>query len=397
MTMATRVVVIGEGGGSRQAVCAALAAERGLEVVAEAGAGDVAGGALGGIVRAVDAEVVVLDAAAVADARTLDALVLEISWRPPVVVLIEGLDDAGIVALVEAGARGFIRRGVPGLGRAVRAVARGEVVVDAELSGHLMPLLLRVNAQRLEATAALELARESLSTQVQELLETNAALELARESLSVQMGELLTTYRETVRALASAVELRDEYTGGHIERVADYALAIARELDPSLTSDPAVLGYMLHDIGKLALPDAVLFNAGPLTEEQFEVVKTHTVAGSRLVEGIPFLRPALQIVRNHHERWDGAGYPDRLAAEEIPPIVRVFTIADALDAITTDRPYQAARPLDFALEEIGSKAGSQFDPDAVAAFGVVAETDATFSALRHGTVPGRDFGSVATS
>lgn len=374
-----RVLVVGGDLQLRRALCEKLAAAKGVEVAGEVGDG----ADLRGAVQRAGANVVV-DAAFEAGTPEFDP-----TFPASVVVIVGDDDDAARIAqMVEAGAQAFVRRGARDLAESVRRVARGNVAVDPELGLRLLPALLQVNARRLESTAALELARESLTVQVQELLETTAALELARESLSAQFGELLTTYRETVKALASAVELRDEYTGGHIERVAEYSLAIAGELDPALTDDPAVLGYMLHDIGKLALPDAVLFNAGPLSAEQFEVVKRHTIEGARLVEGVPFLQPALQIVRNHHERWEGGGYPDGLAGAEIPPIVRVFSISDALDAITTERPYQAARPLDFAVEEIGAKAGSQFDPDAVAAFRAVVETAPAFSLLRQGIVPG---------
>lgn len=363
----------------RERVCEDLASSRALEVVASVA--DTRGlrpriGRRREQVTVVDGEL------AAREPPLVDAL------AGPVVAVINGADDRGVARLVEAGVRGFVRCGAPDLEAAVCRVAAGGIAVDPELATRLLPVLVRVNARRLEATAALELARESLTVQVQELVETNTALELARESLDEQLSELLVTYRETVRALAGAVELRDEYTGGHIERVAAYARAVAGALDPVLTGEPAVLGYMLHDIGKLALPDAVLFNTGPLSADQFEVVKRHTVEGARLVEGIPFLRPALQIVRNHHERWDGAGYPDGLAGTEIPKVVRVFTLADALDAITTDRPYQGARSLDFALDEFDAKAGSQFDPDVVAVFRSIVETDPAFSSLRDGIAPG---------
>lgn len=363
----------------RQRVCEELASSRDLEVV---GAVSDTGG-LRPTTGHHRAQVVVVDGD-----LALQESPFEGALAGAVVAVIDGAGDQGVARLVEAGVRGFVRSGRADLEAAVRRVASGGVAVDAELATRLLPVLVGVNARRLEAAAALELARESLTAQVQELVEANTALELARESLDEQLSELLTTYRETVKALAGAVELRDEYTGGHIERVAAYARALAGAVDPVLTGEPAVLGYMLHDIGKLTLPDAVLFNTGPLSADQFEVVKRHTVEGARLVEGIPFLRPALQIVRNHHERWDGAGYPDGLAGMEIPKVVRVFALADALDAITTDRPYQRARSLDFARDEFEVKAGSQFDPEVVAAFRSIVDMDPAFSLLRDGVVPG---------
>lgn len=307
---------------------------------------------------------------------------------PRAVVWIDDAGDEDLTRLIDAGVRGFVRRASPDLASVVRAVGRGGVAVGVGLAERLAPLLLRSNIRRIEAGASLELAREAFVVQIQELRESRASLEMARESLVTQLDELLETYRETVHALAAAVELRDEYTGGHIERVAAYARAVARELDPALADDPSVFGYMLHDVGKLALPDELLFNTGTLTREQFEVVKTHTVEGAGLVEGIPFLRPAVQIVRNHHERWDGRGYPDGLAREGIPPVVQVFTLADSLDAITTDRPYRAASSLEYAVEEITKKSGSQFAPDAVQAFLAVLNVAPAFAVLREGEVPG---------
>lgn len=373
-----RVVIVG-GARFRHGVRARLTPPSRFEVAREVE--DM--GALASGPARVGVDVVIVDAAHVVDHGDPRGPPMP----APVVAVVDG-EDATLARMVEWGARGFVSSDGAAVARVVRETARGGSVVDPRLGPRLLSILLQMNAERLDASVALELARESLTVQVRELLETNTILELARESHAAQLGELLETYRETVGALASAVELRDEYTGGHIERVAQYALAMAGELHPSLTDEPAVFGYMLHDIGKLAIPDAVLFNTGPLTDEQFELVKTHAVEGARLVEGIPFLRPALQIVRNHHERWDGAGYPDRLAGPEIPTVVRVFTLADALDAITTDRPYQAARSLDFAVEEIRAKAGTQFAPEVAAVFDAVVESDAAFDLLRRGLVPG---------
>lgn len=377
--MSVTAVVADAGKALRERLCTALVADGTVDIVAEVARCD----ELRDVIHRTVPAVVVIEGEMALDAVTL----VPAPWTgrdTQVLALIDDVGEQDIVALIEGGVRGLVRRTSSDLVRATLAVATGEVAVDPVLGSRLMPVLLQVNADRLAASAALELARESLSAQIGELLEANASLAMARESLAGHLGEMLDTYRETVRTLATAVELRDPYTGGHIERVAAYALALSRAVEPVQDDDPSVLGYMLHDVGKLSLPDDVLFNTGPLTSAQFDVVKTHTVTGSRLVEGIPFLRPALHIVRNHHERWDGKGYPDGLAGEEIPLIVRVFTVVDALDAITTDRPYQAARSLDFALSEITTKAGTQFDPVVASAFSEVVATDPAFEVLRQG-------------
>jgi ribonuclease P protein subunit RPR2 len=197
-------------------------------------------------------------------------------------------------------------------------------------------------------------------------------------------------YRATVEALTNAVELRDEYTGGHVRRVCDYSLALARLVAPALSEEPFVFGYMLHDIGKLAIPDAVLLKPGSLTEAEYELVKTHTTLGAGYIARIPFLLPALAVVRSHHERWDGGGYPDGLEGDAIPLIARIFTVADSLDAMTTDRPYRVAKSLEEALAEFDRCAASQFDPAMVRALRWVVEQDRAFSMLRAGVVPGRD-------
>jgi ribonuclease P protein subunit RPR2 len=172
--------------------------------------------------------------------------------------------------------------------------------------------------------------------------------------------------------------------------VCDYSLAIARLVAPGLCEEPFVYGYLLHDVGKLAIPDAVLLKPGALTDEEYELIKSHTTLGAQYIEKIPFLTPALAVVRSHHERWDGNGYPDGLAGLDIPLIARIFTVADSLDAMTTDRPYRAGRPLEAALEEFDRCTSTQFDPEMVCALRWVVQRDDAFALLRNGVVPGRE-------
>jgi len=180
--------------------------------------------------------------------------------------------------------------------------------------------------------------------------------------------ELRRSYMATVRALSNAVEARDAYTGKHAERVAAYGLVIARKFAPELEITPELeFGYLLHDVGKVAIPDAILYKPSSLDDDERALMSRHPVIGAEIVQGIEFLTEAAEVVRSHHERWDGTGYPDGLAGEEIPLAARVFALADALDAITSDRPYRAATSLADARARLRG-AGGQFDPAVIEAF-----------------------------
>jgi ribonuclease P protein subunit RPR2 len=177
------------------------------------------------------------------------------------------------------------------------------------------------------------------------------------------------SYVAAVRALTNAVEARDAYTGKHAERVAAYGLALAELMDERLTADPELeFGFLLHDVGKVAVPDAILHKPAPLNSKERGVIRRHPVIGAQIVSHIDFLdNSAGQVVRHHHERWDGLGYPDGLLGDQIPLAARVFAVADTLDAITTQRPYRPAATFDFAREVIEQGRETQFDPLAVEA------------------------------
>ncbi len=178
--------------------------------------------------------------------------------------------------------------------------------------------------------------------------------------------EVTASYVATVRALTNAVEARDAYTGKHAERVAAYGLELAKRIDPGLAANQQVeFGFLLHDVGKVAIPDGILHKPEPLADEEQILMRRHVIIGFEILAGIEFLGEAAQIVRSHHERWDGAGYPDGLAGEDIPLAARVFSVADSLDAITTDRPYRQGVSLAKARVEIASESGTQFDPAVV--------------------------------
>lgn len=170
------------------------------------------------------------------------------------------------------------------------------------------------------------------------------------------------------RALASALELKDSYTGGHAERVTTLAVRLARAaLHPqALPSEALEAGFLLHDVGKIGIPESILNKPAGLTDTERRVLNTHPILGERIIAPLGFPDVVRDVVRHHHERWDGAGYPDGLKGEEIPAAARIFAIADVIDAMTSIRPYR--KPVAFmdALDEIERQAGSHFDPDLAA-------------------------------
>jgi HD-GYP domain-containing protein (c-di-GMP phosphodiesterase class II) len=218
-----------------------------------------------------------------------------------------------------------------------------------------------------DLVARLEEKERQLERYAADLRETFKA-ERARSA------ELRASYMATVRALANAVEARDAYTGHHAERVAAYGLELARASGLEIADDPQTeFGFLLHDVGKVAVPDAILFKPAPLTDEERVLMERHPVIGWEILRDIDFLGDAKLVVRHHHERWDGRGYPDSLAGEDIPPAARVFAVADTLDALTTDRPYRPAGSFAEAREIIRAGSGRQFCPSSVEALDAVSD------------------------
>lgn len=198
----------------------------------------------------------------------------------------------------------------------------------------------------------------------------NEALEQRARELHDALQQLEASYDATLRALTSALDLRDRETAGHSERVTAYTLELARAVG---ITDPAELsrirrGAWLHDIGKIGVPDAILHKPGPLDDAERERMRLHPELGFRILQGVPFLRDATDIVLYHHERWDGSGYPRGLRGAEIPLPARLFAVADTLDAITSDRPYRRAQSFERARTIIQEGSGTQFDPEVVRAF-----------------------------
>ena len=194
-----------------------------------------------------------------------------------------------------------------------------------------------------------------------------------RRLLEIERGHqerLQRMYRQTMAALAGALESKDIGTATHSQRAQSYAVELALAIEPALLHDPSVeYGFLLHDVGKIGIPDHVLQKRGPLDPTEQRLMRTHTVLGEQLLGDVDLLHgDGLKVVRWHHERWDGQGYPDGLAGREIPLAARIFALADALDAMTTARPYRQARSWQEAALEIRSERGHQFDPDVVDAF-----------------------------
>ena len=227
-----------------------------------------------------------------------------------------------------------------------------------------------VNVDELLIAAERALERRQLlieRRQYQAMLESR--VEQATHHLAAAYRELESTYRTTLEALGSALDTRDVGTESHSRRVHGYALATAREYGmPEADLADLAHGVLLHDIGKIGIPDAILLKPGPLTAEEWAIMRTHPEIGRRLIEKIPFLRGAVPIVYCHHEKWDGSGYPCGLRAGEIPVGARIFAVVDAFDAMTFDRPYSMAIPFDAAKSELKRCAGAHFDPAVVEAF-----------------------------
>jgi putative nucleotidyltransferase with HDIG domain len=175
-------------------------------------------------------------------------------------------------------------------------------------------------------------------------------------------------YLETIAALANSIDSKDSYTRGHSQRVGELSMAIGRELGlPQSELRRLLYGGILHDIGKIGAPERILLKQSRLSDEEMVVMRRHPEIGASIVGPVAFLAPVLPAVRNHHERWDGTGYPDKLKGEQIPMMARIVNVADTWDACTSTRPYQSAMPYEGAMAVLRGLSGSQCDPAVVVA------------------------------
>jgi ribonuclease P protein subunit RPR2 len=188
--------------------------------------------------------------------------------------------------------------------------------------------------------------------------------EVVRPALDQAHGRV----RAVVESLALAVEAKDSVTSRHLRSVTRLAVQLASQIDPEIAeSDEFRYGCLLHDVGKIGVPERILGKPAPLTEDEWVVMRSHPDTGARVVEPLGLPQTVVDIVRHHHERWDGLGYPDGLAGEEIPLAARIFAVCDALDAMTSERPYRDPLPHSIAYARVRREGGGQFDPAVIAA------------------------------
>jgi HD-GYP domain-containing protein (c-di-GMP phosphodiesterase class II) len=201
------------------------------------------------------------------------------------------------------------------------------------------------------------------------LREAHNHLAKANEELRETVDALERSYSATLSAFSGMLDARDSETEGHSQRVVTYALAIGRAMQLDAQELAALeVGALLHDIGKVGVSDAILRKNGPLNDAEWMEMRRHPEIGHQLTSGIPFLHTASPVVRHHHERWDGKGYPDRLRGEDIPLVARIFAVADSFDAMISDRPYRRGLSYEQAIEELQRVAGVQFDPLVIETF-----------------------------
>lgn len=264
-------------------------------------------------------------------------LILENSPSSKVIAWTNAAEPSAVTDMVAAGACGYLLKAASAeeLLQNLRWAARGESVLSREIT----------------STVLTELSRLYLDA-------------------SERAEELRRSYLSTIDSLATALETKDDQTGNHARRVRDYASMLAEKYDSSLIKEESlVFGFLLHDVGKIGIPEQILLKPGPLSPQEWVIMRRHPEMGARILESISFLQgEAMGVVLSHHERWDGGGYPHGISGVSIPVGARLFAVADAFDAMTQDRPYRNAIPVDAALEEILRNSGTQFDPDVVEVF-----------------------------
>jgi len=254
------------------------------------------------------------------------------------IVAISGSEEAGRTAQ-DAGAEAFLRKPFSPL----------------ELIALVTPLIRQVDPELVDS-----------HHEVVDVTDLNRLIEIGR-----RQHQLLTeAYGQTVAVLASALESRDFGTSRHSRRVTSYATRLTLEVAPALLDDPSLeWGFLLHDVGKIGIPDGILLKSGRLTASERRRMEEHAQLGEQLLAHVPLLnQEGARVIRSHHERWDGHGYPDRLSEQSIPLGARIFALVDSLDAMTDQRPYRVPVGWDAAAEEIRRCRGSHFDPDVVDGF-----------------------------
>jgi putative two-component system response regulator len=258
------------------------------------------------------------------------------------IVMLTGLDDPAVAdEALAIGADGYLVKPVGG--------NEARIIVSTSLRRRELELARRHYVEELES----------------KIVNRTAALRDAMAQLELREANVRDAERDAVDRLVTALTIRSEETGAHIRRVGRFASLLARRAGVRLWSDDEIcLAAMLHDVGKIGIPDSILLKPGPLDPDEREIIKRHSMLGNRmLADGhSPVLILGAQIALSHHERWDGTGYPHGLAADDIPIAGRIVAIGDVFDALTSNRVYRSALPVPDAIEEMRGEAGGQFDP-----------------------------------
>lgn len=324
---------------------------------------------------------------------------LELLEKEPVEIIVSdqrmpGLSGVELLARVRERWPEMLRMMLTGytdMGVAVGAINQGEVyrLVTKPWNDEELRVTIRQALDTVRMRCEIERLNEITREQNQALQEMNAALQNMNRTLETKVQartkevkekhrELRLAYVSTIGALAESIDAKDQYTRGHSERVSVYATRIARELGcPNVFIEQIYLAGLLHDIGKIGVPDAIISKPGPLTPEEYDQMKKHPGIGARILESVSFLRDIVPCVRHHHEWYDGSsqGYPDRLKGEHIPLGSRVILVADTIEAMTSDRPYRTALSLDAVIKEIELYRWTQFDPVVADAFQALIERE----------------------
>ena len=303
-----------------------------------------------------------------------DAAALVRFWRPAVVVLdvgLPGVDGLSFSRELERDPTFGSPTVILLTGAETTAEQARRAGADALLRKPFSPLDLVTLVERLTGDGGPgAVPTEPEPVEGEQLLAYARDLARLLQTERRQRRLLQLAYRQTATVLGDALEARNPLTGRHALRVHRYALTLTQTVEPRLLDDPSLeYGYLLHDVGKIGVPDHILDKPGPLDPEELRIMRRHPLIGAQLLEPIALLQgEGLRVIRSHHERWDGGGYPDGLAGGAIPLGARIFAVADALDAMTSDRPYRGRRSWKEAVDELLACDGSHFDPGVIAAF-----------------------------
>ncbi len=309
--------------------------------------------------------------------RGSEALEMLERERPQVVVSDQRMPEISGVDLLQAVRQRhpdvvrILLTGYTEMNVAVEAINRGEIfrLVTKPWNDEELKATLRQAFDTYDLKGEIRRLNQVTREQNLKLQELNRDLEFTVQERTKQLfdkhQELRIAYIQTIKALAEAVDAKDTYTRGHSERVGVYASKVARELGlPKDQIERVYIAGVLHDLGKIGVRDAVILKPDKLTDEEYAEIKLHPVIGARILQQVEFLADVVPCVRHHHEWFDGStrGYPERLAGDRIPLPSRIILVADTVEAMTSDRPYRKAMPLDQVLAEIRRFSGSQFDP-----------------------------------